>query len=134
MMGRDHLPADPSEEKSQRTLAREAFFLDFATEIRKRFPDLVLMVTGGIRSRAGAEAVVQSKACDLVGIGRPAAVNPKFPQLLLDESVPDEEAQLVLAKAPLPGWAKFFPLKKALGAGAESVSFPPPYCALHCIA
>jgi hypothetical protein len=33
--------------KSERTLEREAYFLEFATEVRKRFPDLVLMVTGG---------------------------------------------------------------------------------------
>lgn len=111
-------------EKSQRTLAREAFFLDFAAEIRKRFPNLVLMVTGGFRTRRGTEAAVQSKACDLVGIARPAAVNPKFPQLLLDETVPDEDAQLVLAKVRLPGWMRFLPLKRALGAGAESVSYP----------
>lgn len=109
-------------EKSERTLAREAFFLDFAAEIRKRFPNLVLMVTGGFRSRRGAEAAVESKACDLVGIARPAAVNPKFPQLLLDEAVPDEDAQLVLAKVRLPGWMKILPLKRALGAGAEGVS------------
>ncbi|KAL1971003.1 hypothetical protein VTN77DRAFT_2837 [Rasamsonia byssochlamydoides] len=114
----------PQVEKSQRTLAREAFFLDFAAEIRKRFPNLVLMVTGGFRSRKGAEAAVQSKACDLVGIARPAAINPKFPQLLLDESVPDEKAQLVLGKVPLPTWAKFVPLpKRALGAGAESLYY-----------
>jgi 2,4-dienoyl-CoA reductase-like NADH-dependent reductase (Old Yellow Enzyme family) len=123
MMGRDRLPEKVEEKKSERTLAREAFFIDFAIQIRTRFPDLVLMVTGGIRSRRGAEAVVQSKAGDLVGIGRPAAVNPKFPQLLLDKSVPDEEAQLVLAKVPLPGWIKFLDLK-ALGAGAETVSIP----------
>jgi 2,4-dienoyl-CoA reductase-like NADH-dependent reductase (Old Yellow Enzyme family) len=123
MMGRDHLPEKVEAKKSERTLAREAFFIDFATQIRKHFPDLVLMVTGGIRSRRGAEAVVHSKAGDLVGIGRPAVINPKFPQLLLDKSVPDEEAQLVLAKVPLPGWIKFLDLK-ALGAGVETVSTP----------
>lgn len=110
---------------SSRTAAREAFFLDFATETRKRFPHLLLMLTGGIRSRQGAEAVLSDGACDLVGIGRPACVNPSFPKLLLDvEGTPDEEAQLPLAKAPLPGWAKLIPLK-ILGAGAESVSFYP---------
>jgi len=108
-------------EKSERTLAREAFFIDFARETRKRFPNLVLMLTGGFRSRTGAESAVQTQACDLVGIARPAAVDPKFSQLLLDETVPDDEAQMFLSRVPLPGLIKWLDIK-AIGAGAESVS------------
>jgi 2,4-dienoyl-CoA reductase-like NADH-dependent reductase (Old Yellow Enzyme family) len=107
--------------KSERTAAREAFFLEFAKEVRKRHPALVLMLTGGFRSRAGAEAAIKDGACDLVGIGRPAAVDPRFPLLLLDESVSDEEAVLPLNKVPPPFYAKFMP-RALIGAGAESVS------------
>ena len=110
--------------KSERTAAREAFFLEFATEARKRYPTLVLMLTGGFRSRAGAEAAIKANACDIIGIGRPSAIDAKFPQLLLDESVPDEEAQLPLAKVKPPFIAKFLPISmKSIGAGLESVSF-----------
>jgi 2,4-dienoyl-CoA reductase-like NADH-dependent reductase (Old Yellow Enzyme family) len=84
------------EMKSTRTAAREAFFLDFAKETRRRFPNLVLMLTGGFRSRAGAEAAIKDNACDLVGIARPAAVNPRFAALLLDEGTSDEDAQISL--------------------------------------
>ncbi|PYI08935.1 FMN binding oxidoreductase [Aspergillus sclerotiicarbonarius CBS 121057] len=104
---------------SQRTVAREAFFIEFATETRKRFPDLVLMLTGGFRTRAGAESALQQNACDVVGIGRPAAINPKLPLVLLDESVPDEEAQLVLNRVPMPFLARLISLK-GVGAGLES--------------
>ena len=107
--------------KSSRTAAREAFFLEFATETRKRFPGLILMLTGGFRSRAGAEAAIQANACDLIGMGRPSAVNAKLPHLLLDESVSDEEAGLPLAKVQLPWLLRVLPLK-AVGAGAETVS------------
>lgn len=107
--------------KSERTAAREAFFLEFAKEVRKRHPGLVLMLTGGFRSRAGAEAAIQDGACDLVGIGRPAAIDPKLPLLLLDESVPDEKAALRLEKAPTPFYARWLP-RNLIGAGAESVS------------
>ncbi|KAL6230074.1 hypothetical protein BDW75DRAFT_234697 [Aspergillus navahoensis] len=62
----------------------------------RRFPNLVLMLTGGFRSRAGAEAAIRENACDLVGIARPAAVNPKFAALLLDEDTSDEDAQISL--------------------------------------
>ena len=119
--------------KSARTAAREAFFLEFSKEVRLRHPGLVLMLTGGFRSRAGAEAAVQDGACDLVGIGRPAAVDPKFPRLLLNESVGDEEARLPLNKAPVPWYTRFLPAY-LIGAGAESVSLlgfvPVPRCGI----
>ncbi|KAL5364888.1 hypothetical protein BJX96DRAFT_188172 [Aspergillus floccosus] len=105
--------------KSARTAAREAFFLEFATAVRERYPSLVLMLTGGFRTRAGAESAIAQGACDLVGIGRPAAVDPAFARLLLDESVAEEEARLVLNKVPMPWYAKLVPVR-AVGAGLES--------------
>jgi 2,4-dienoyl-CoA reductase-like NADH-dependent reductase (Old Yellow Enzyme family) len=118
MMGYAKAPAP----KSERTAAREAFFLEFSKEVRSRHPELVLMLTGGFRTRAGAEAAINDGACDLVGIGRPAVVDPKFPLLLLDESVSDREAQLPLNKVPIPWYTRFLPLH-IIGAGTESVSF-----------
>jgi hypothetical protein len=123
MLSRDSPPQNLVESKSQRTLAREAYFLEFAAEARKRFPNLVLMVTGGFRSRRGAEAAVQSKACDLIGIARPAAVDPSFSHLLLDENVPDGEARLDLATVSVPFWANISSIKP-FRAGAETVSLP----------
>ncbi|KAF3392426.1 hypothetical protein F1880_008592 [Penicillium rolfsii] len=108
--------------KSARTAAREAFFLEFAHTVRERHPELVLMLTGGFRTRAGAEAAINDGACDLVGIARPAAINPKFPLLLLDEEVPDEKAVLLLEKAPVPWYAKWLP-RNLIGAGAESTYY-----------
>jgi 2,4-dienoyl-CoA reductase-like NADH-dependent reductase (Old Yellow Enzyme family) len=120
MMG--HAVEEAPKAKSARTAAREAFFLEFAQEVRKRHPDLVLMLTGGFRSRAGAEAAVKDGACDLVGIGRPSAVDPGFAGKLLDEGVSDEEAVLRLEKVPTPWYAAWLP-RNLIGAGAESVSF-----------
>jgi hypothetical protein len=108
-------------EKSQRTLAREAFFLEFARETRKRFPSLILMLTGGFRSRAGAEHALRENACDLIGIARPAAVEPAFARRLLDEGVPAEEAEMHLNKVKPPFLLSLLPIK-AVGAGLEGVS------------
>ncbi|KAF7595045.1 hypothetical protein BBP40_007448 [Aspergillus hancockii] len=113
--------AEPPQ-KSARTAVREAFFLEFATEARKRFPGLVLILTGGFRTRTGAESAIKSNACDLVGIGRPAAIDPKFPQLLLDETVSDEKAQLLLNKVPAPFYTRLLPTK-IIGAGLESAYY-----------
>lgn len=112
----------PVEVKSERTAAREAFFLEFAKTVRQRHPDLILMLTGGFRTRAGCVAAIEDGACDLVGIGRPAAIEPTLPVRLLDESVEDEKAGLPLIKVPTPWYAKFLP-RNLVGAGAETVSF-----------
>lgn len=111
-------------EQSSRTAAREAFFLDFAHEIRKHFPKVVLMVTGGFRTRAGMESAITSGSCDIIGIGRPAAVNPQVPKLILDKEVPAEEVNLHLKKLPAPFMVRILGMR-VLTAGAETVSCEP---------
>ncbi|KAL7929225.1 FMN-linked oxidoreductase [Trichoderma chlorosporum] len=95
---------DPSmmqESRSASTLAREAFFLDFAKEIRDRFRHVPLMVTGGFRTREGMEAALREDACDIVGIGRPAALNPSLPKnLIFNKEVKSEDARAFTRKAP----------------------------------
>jgi hypothetical protein len=90
------------------------------------------MLTGGFRTRAGAEYALSQNACDLIGIGRPAAVDPGFAKLLLDDSLSEDEAQLVLNRVAVPFWAKWIPLT-AVGAGWETVCclilfFLSPFC------
>ncbi|OAA50272.1 Aldolase-type TIM barrel [Metarhizium rileyi] len=95
---------------SERTAAREAFFLEFAHVIRDRFKGVPLMVTGGFRSRQGMEAAIRDGGCDLVGIGRPAIINPFLPKnTIFNAEVDDEQARLY-AKNVAPSW-----LSKVLG-------------------
>lgn len=56
------------------TLKREAYFLDYAREIKKliRCP---LMVTGGFRTRSFLEEVLKNDEVDLIGMARPLAIN-----------------------------------------------------------
>jgi 2,4-dienoyl-CoA reductase-like NADH-dependent reductase (Old Yellow Enzyme family) len=66
---------EPVRESTRR---REAYFLDYAQQVRDtvRMP---LMVTGGFRSRAAmAEALAQG-SLDVVGLGRPLCVEPALP-------------------------------------------------------
>ncbi|KAJ5815196.1 hypothetical protein N7474_006973 [Penicillium riverlandense] len=112
----------PQAPKSERTAAREAYFLEFAKAVRQRHPKLILMLTGGFRSRAGAEAAIKDNACDLIGIARPAAVDPRWPLKLLDESIPHDKMQLLLNKAPVPFFARWLP-SFLVGAGAESTYY-----------
>ncbi len=55
------------------TIAREAYFLDFAEKIRKEVK-CHLMVTGGFRTAQGMNAALESGACEFIGIARPLAV------------------------------------------------------------
>lgn len=71
-------PAMQGEARDGRTLAREAYFVEFARDIRAaaRMP---VMVTGGIRRRPVAEQVLAS-GVDMVGIGTALAIEPNLPR------------------------------------------------------
>ena len=112
----------PATERSARTAAREAFFLEFAAEVRKEFPRVPLIVTGGFRSRKGMMAAVAGGECDMVGLGRPAVLNPLLPKTVgLNSEVRDEDAVLYARKLTTPWWLKFLGIR-AIGAGIETVS------------
>ncbi|KAL1651589.1 hypothetical protein SLS61_005251 [Didymella pomorum] len=108
---------------STRSEKREAFFLDYAAAVRERYPNIILMVTGGFRSRAGMEAALQSGACDLVGIGRPAAVWPHLPkEILLNEMVEESAAVKKLTTLRLPWLLRMIPIK-FIGTGADTMYY-----------
>jgi 2,4-dienoyl-CoA reductase-like NADH-dependent reductase (Old Yellow Enzyme family) len=64
--------------QKESTIKREAYFLDYAEKVRG-LTDVPLVVTGGFRSTEGMDAAITSKATDFIGLGRPLAVDPDFP-------------------------------------------------------
>lgn len=70
-------PAMQGQSRDGRTLAREAYFLEFARDI-KTVARMPLMITGGIRRRAVADQVLGS-GIDMVGIGTALAIDPHLP-------------------------------------------------------
>ncbi len=62
----------------QSTNEREAYFLDFASEARKR-TGVPIAVTGGFRSVKAMEAALASNATDFVGIARALTLDPELP-------------------------------------------------------
>lgn len=113
---------DEVEKKSARSLAREAFFIEFATAIRREFPDVPLMVTGGFRSRQGADAAIREEGCDLVGIARPAAIHASLPKdTLMNPEVKDEDA-LIRIKKIQASWLMSKLGIKVVGAASDTVS------------
>ncbi len=71
------------EMKKGSTIAREAYFLEFAEKARTAV-DVPLMVTGGFRTVEGMNAALASDALDVVGVARLMAVDPDAPMMLLD--------------------------------------------------
>ena len=109
------------------TVQRESFFLSFAQTVRANFPDVVLIVSGGFRTRLGMEAALQSGGCDLIGIARPAAVLPRLPnEIILNEDLKDVDASIKLKLIKSPKWFSLLgwlaPLK-LIGAGAQTVYY-----------
>lgn len=106
------------------TQAREAFFVDFAKSIRSELSGLPLMVTGGFRTRQGMETALVEDSCDIVGVARPAVLNPYLPRnIILNQDVADEEAVGRAERIDTPTLAKWMGIK-AIGVGAETVSIP----------
>jgi len=75
-------PAMAGAKRKESTVAREAYFLEFAEKIRGEVKT-ALMVTGGFRTRAGMDAALSSGACDFIGIARPLAVETDAPANLI---------------------------------------------------
>lgn len=76
--GSYEVPAMQGEARDGRTLAREAYFVEFARDIRT-VAQMPIMVTGGIRRFPVAEDVVRS-GVDMVGIGTALAIDPYLPR------------------------------------------------------
>ena len=72
LIGVDNISINPkrSEVRKESTIAREAYFLEYAKNIREAV-SLPLMVTGGFRSKQGIENALDSHVCQIVGVGRP---------------------------------------------------------------
>lgn len=68
------------------TQAREAYFIEFAKEVRKE-SSIPIMVTGGLRSLAFCEEVVANKELDILGFGRPFLLDERFPKGFLEGSL-----------------------------------------------
>jgi 2,4-dienoyl-CoA reductase-like NADH-dependent reductase (Old Yellow Enzyme family) len=71
-------PAMQGDARDGRTLAREAYFVEFARDIRT-IAKMPVMVTGGIRRRVVAEQVITS-GVDMIGIGTALAIDPNLPR------------------------------------------------------
>ncbi len=88
------------------TIAREAYFMKYAVNIREAV-SMPLMVTGGFRSRQGLEEAIKSAVVDVAGLARPFCVDPYAARNLMNgvyqTAVPQYENTLRLGPTPILG-------------------------------
>ena len=98
--------ADTATPPRQSTRQREAYFIEYAEQIRK-VATMPLMVTGGFRTRAAMDEALAG-ACDVIGLGRPLVSDTHASAKLLSgqaDELPAHERELA---RPPRGWrAKF---------------------------
>jgi 2,4-dienoyl-CoA reductase-like NADH-dependent reductase (Old Yellow Enzyme family) len=107
LLGIEGLEAEEVQAVAETTLAREAYFVDFAKAMKSEL-SIPLMVTGGFRSASAMEQALKSGAADVIGLGRPMCVMPEAPKRLLGgmAMLPRTENQLKLFPEWLAGLRK----------------------------
>jgi 2,4-dienoyl-CoA reductase-like NADH-dependent reductase (Old Yellow Enzyme family) len=86
MMGMEGLDATaPRPQKAASTLAREAYFMSFARELRAMIK-MPIMLTGGLRTAGGMQGALE-EGVDVIGIARPLIVDLGAANALLDGKI-----------------------------------------------
>ena len=75
------------EHKKESTKKREAYFIEFAEQLRPLLKKTKVYVTGGFRTASGMVTAIDEGACDGVGIGRPLSAEPYLCKEILEGKV-----------------------------------------------
>ena len=78
LVGHQGRAASVAEPQRASTRRREAYFLEYAREVRAAYR-APMMVTGGFRSRAAMAEALAAGELDVVGLGRPLCTEPDLP-------------------------------------------------------
>jgi 2,4-dienoyl-CoA reductase-like NADH-dependent reductase (Old Yellow Enzyme family) len=121
LLGMEGLESEEVQTVAETTLAREAYFVDFAKAMKDEV-SIPLMVTGGFRSKSAMEQAIRTGAADLIGLGRPLCVMPDGPKRLLGGMaiLPKTELHLAL----FPDWmAPLTKIKMLRSIGSFAVQY-----------
>ena len=86
------------EHKKESTIAREAYFIEFAEMLRPLLKKTKVYVTGGFRTVGGMVKAIEDGALDGIGIGRPLSMEP----FLCKEMLEGRVTGAIENKMPLP--------------------------------
>lgn len=91
--------------KAERTLRREAYFMEYARRVRP-LAKMPLMITGGFRTLDSMNEALAENATDVIGLARPFCASTDFPAALLRgeiSEVPMIEETMLLDRAAYVG-------------------------------
>lgn len=108
------------------TRAREAYFLEYARQVRPRARHLPLMITGGMRSAAVMQDALSQDACDVIGLGRPLCTHPDDGGARLLQGAADALPAVERELALVPG--ALGPMDEATHKAVESFGLLGWYC------
>lgn len=99
------------------TRIREAFYTEFAEQVKAMDSPVPVQLSGGFRSRTGMADAIHSGACDLIGLGRAAVLEPELPRKILLNPEYDDEGSVAMSHELRGVWfANMIPVK-VVGAG-----------------
>ena len=115
LIGLDDVSINPSRsiKRKESTIAREAFFLDYAEKIRANV-SIPLMVTGGFRTLKGMNNALESGVCDVIGIARPLCGDPNSALDIIERKInklPNYEKTLQIGSGILSTSSRFLSIQ-----------------------
>lgn len=102
---------------SATTRIREGYFTEFAERVQTLGSTVPIQLSGGFRSRTGMADAIASGACQLVGLGRAAVLEPELPAKVLLNPDHHDDTALATPHVIRGQWlAKAIPIK-VVGSG-----------------
>jgi 2,4-dienoyl-CoA reductase-like NADH-dependent reductase (Old Yellow Enzyme family) len=100
-MNLEGMQNDPNSGVRKSTAQREAYFLDFATQLQES-TKTPLMVTGGFRSADAMASAIADDGISLIGLARPLCVDPDYASNMMNggSTIDQFEDQLRLGPGP----------------------------------
>ncbi len=85
------------QQMKESTRIREAFYTDFAEKAKAMDSSVPVQLSGGFRSRTGMADAIYSGACDMIGLGRAAVLEPELPRAVLLNPAYDDKGSVAIS-------------------------------------
>lgn len=108
---------DRGQKMKESTRIREASFTGFAEKVKTMNSNVPVQLSGGFRSRTGMADAIYSGACDLIGLGRSAVLEPELPKKILLNSAYDDEGSVARSHVVRGQWLSNMIPIKVIGSG-----------------
>lgn len=103
--------------RSSTTAIREAYYTEFAEKVQALQTPVPIQLSGGFRSRVGMADAIASGACQLIGLGRAAVLEPELPAKVLLNGDYSDDGALAMPHIVRGQWLSNLVPVKAVGSG-----------------